>query len=255
MRWRRWPPVQKTIPKTAARVRAAIATVFDYSIALGLFAGANPASAAAFKFLVPPPPASIPHRMMPFASIPSFYARLTETPTAGRLCLAFLILTAARTQEALRVEWADIDLATRLWTAPEHKIKMRRAHKVPLSAPALAVLAQARELFGDTGYVFPGAIKGSPASSRALESLLHEQLAEPYAVHGFRASFSTWANELTAFAFEDVEACLAHQTGNAVSRAYDRSEKLAKRVAILQAWGDYVTGATASNVVPFAAAR
>jgi integrase len=165
-----------------------------------------------------------------------------------------MILTASRSQEAIRVEWADIDLGARLWVVPEHKIKMRRAHKVP-SAPALALLAQARDLFGSEGFVFPGATKGSPASSRILESVLHQQMGEPYAVHGFRASFSTWANELTTFAFEDVEMCLARLSGNAVSRAYDRSEKLAKRAAILQAWGDYVIGATASNVVPFAAAR
>jgi integrase len=247
--------VQARSPKTAARVRAAVSTVFDYAIARGMHSGVNPASTAIFRFLVPSPPASVPHRMMPFDMVPEFYARLTETPTASRLCLAFLILTAARTQEALKVEWADIDLTARLWVVPEHKIKMRRAHKVPLSTAALALLAQARDLFGDSGFVFPGMVKGSPASPRALESLLHRQLKQPYAVHGFRAAFSTWANELTAFAFEDVELCLAHQTGNAVSRAYDRSEKLAKRAAILEAWGDYVTGAAVSNVVQFAAAR
>jgi integrase len=236
-------------------VRAAIDTVFDYALARGLHSGANPASISIFKFLLPAQPASVPHRMMPFTQVPEFYARLTETPTASRLCLAFLILTAARSQEAIRLEWADIDLSARLWVVPAHKIKMRRTHKVPLSTAALSVLTQARDLFGDVGYVFPGTTKGSPACPRALESLLHRQLHEPYAVHGFRASFSTWANETTTFAFEEVEACLAHQTGNAVSRAYDRSEKLAKRAAILDAWGDFVTGEAVSNVVPFAVAR
>jgi len=49
---------------------------------------------------------------------------------------------------------------------------------------------------------------------------------------------------------------LAHQVGNAVSRAYDRSEKIAKRAVILQAWADFVTNQRAqSNVVPLPAAR
>ena len=61
----------------------------------------------------------------------------------------------------------------------------------------------------------------------------------------------TWANETQPFAFEDVEACLAHLTGNAVSRAYDRAEKIGKRAMILETWGSFVTGASASNVVPF----
>jgi hypothetical protein len=80
-------------------------------------------------------------------------------------------------------------------------------------------------------------------------------MREPYTVHGFRASFSTWANEITAFAFEDVEMCLAHLTGNDVSRAYDRSEELAKRAATLTAWADFVTGAQASNGCRFPCPR
>jgi hypothetical protein len=70
---------------------------------------------------------------------------------------------------------------------------------------------------------------------------------------GFRASFSTWANETQSFAFEDVEMCLAHQTGNAMSRAYDRAETIAKRAAILEAWADFVTGPQVSNVSPLVA--
>jgi hypothetical protein len=81
-------PVQRSLPKTAARVRAAIATVSDYALARGMHSGANPASVKVFKFLLPTPPKSVPHRMMPFDEIPAFYARLTETPASGRLCLA-----------------------------------------------------------------------------------------------------------------------------------------------------------------------
>jgi hypothetical protein len=46
---------------------------------------------------------------------------------------------------------------------------------------------------------------------------------------------------------------LSHQIGNAVSRAYDRAERLAKRAAILEAWGSFVNGAYESNVVQFPA--
>jgi hypothetical protein len=104
------------------------------------------------------------------------------------------------------------------------------------------VLARARAYRLSERLVFTGAIRGSCLSARALEVLLHRQLRVPYAVHGFRAAFSTFCNETQPFAFEDVEACLAHQTGNSVSRAYDRGEKLVKRAAIMQTWGNYVTG-------------
>jgi hypothetical protein len=61
-------------------------------------------------------------------------------------------------------------------------------------------------------------------------------------VHGFRAAFSTWCNQTQPFAFEDVEACLAHVVGSAVSRSYDRADRLQKRLVIMEAWSDYLTG-------------
>jgi hypothetical protein len=82
-------PTQQTLPRTAKRTRAAVSTVFNYAIARGLHSGADVASAAVFKYLLPAAPKSIPHRMMPVDEVPSFYARLVATPSASRLCLAF----------------------------------------------------------------------------------------------------------------------------------------------------------------------
>ncbi len=42
-------------------------------------------------------------------------------------------------------------------------------------------------------------------------------------VHGFRASFSTWAREQTGYAHEIVEAALAHTQSNQVIAAYART--------------------------------
>ena len=40
--------------------------------------------------------------------------------------LAFLVLTAARTEEVLAAPWSEIDLDKRLWTIPVARLKMRR---------------------------------------------------------------------------------------------------------------------------------
>jgi hypothetical protein len=70
-------------------------------------------------------------------------------------------------------------------------------------------------------------------------------------VHGFRASFSTHMHEMEGFAHEDIELCIAHQIGNAVSRSYNRATAVEKRRLIMQAWADHVVGkAAASNVTP-----
>jgi hypothetical protein len=54
-------------------------------------------------------------------------------------------------------------------------------------------------------------------------------------------------------AFELAEACLAHQIGNALVQAYQRSSILERRRPIMSAWADFVTGKTGDNVVPFRA--
>jgi integrase len=58
--------------------------------------------------------------------------------------------------------------------------------------------------------------------------------------HGCRSSFRTWAQEMTNFPWELAEMSLGHVVGTAVERAYARGDALRKRVAIMQAWADYL---------------
>jgi integrase len=244
-------PVQQTLPKTSARARAGIATVFDYAIARGLHTGANVASASVFRYLLPAAPKSTPYRMCPVEDVPALWTRLREQNTATRLCLAFLLATATRTQEAMLAQWDEISLAERSWLIPAPRIKMRRDFRVPLSDAALEALRDARAMFGDTGYVFK-AEHGGRLSPRSLESLTHKTLKLNFAVHGLRASFSTWANNQTSFPHELIEASLAHLVGSSVSRAYNRGDLFARRAALMSEWNLYLTQDAVSNVVQLA---
>jgi len=61
--------------------------------------------------------------------------------------------------------------------------------------------------------------------------------------HGFRSSFKTWALEATSFPTQAVEYALAHETKNAVERAYIRGNKmLDKRREVMRAWGSFCDG-------------
>ena len=53
------------------------------------------------------------------------------------------------------------------------------------------------------------------------------------------ATFSTWANETTAFAPHIIEGALAHDTGSAVERAYRRTDLFDKRRKLMEAWDRY----------------
>jgi hypothetical protein len=114
---------------------------------------------------------------------------------------------------------------------------------------------QARDLFSAGKYVFPGSTKGSPLHPRALQNVMAKQLSAPYAVHGVRACFSSWAHERTEFPHELIELALAHEEGRGsmVARAYNRSDALERRRELMSAWGSFLTGASASNVVSLVA--
>jgi hypothetical protein len=70
-------------------------------------------------------------------------------------------------------------------------------------------------------------------------------------VHGMaRASFSTWAYEAAGAREEIVEPCLALKEADRVRAAHDRSQHVAARRHLLQAWADCCAGASpASNVI------
>lgn len=69
-------------------------------------------------------------------------------------------------------------------------------------------------------------------------------------VHGFRSTFRDWVGDYTDFPRELIEAALAHTVGNAVERAYRRSDAFAKRQHLMQTSADYCT-----KVVTCASAR
>jgi len=61
-------------------------------------------------------------------------------------------------------------------------------------------------------------------------------------VHGFRATFSTWANETAAARPDVIEACLAHREGDKIRAAYNRAQFNVERRALLAVWADFLDG-------------
>jgi integrase len=75
-------------------------------------------------------------------------------------CLKFCMLTGCRPGEAKQARWSEFDSEPSFWIKPSAHVKQRKTHKVPLSPPALEMLARLREQRGSSPYAFPG----SPAS-------------------------------------------------------------------------------------------
>jgi integrase len=69
-------------------------------------------------------------------------------------CLELTILTAARSGESRGMPWEG-EIAGDVWSVPSHRMKRRREHCVPLTAPALAIIEYMRSV-RQNDYVFPG---------------------------------------------------------------------------------------------------
>jgi len=168
-----------------------------------------------------------------------------------RLALALVFQTAVRTTEARAARWAEFDLDGARWTIPAERMKMDAAHIVPLSRQAVATLRELQRHTGDGELLFPNQARPlAPMSENAmLYALNRAGYAGRQTVHGIRGLFSTTANESGKWDADVIELCLAHQSGNAVRRAYNSAQRLPDRAKLLQWWADQLDTARAGAVV------
>ena len=104
------------------------------------------------------------------------------------LALEFTILTAARSGEVLGAKWSEVDIDKQGLDHPRgQRMKSARPHRVPLSAPALTILAKLDE--AKTGdYIFTGVRPGRPLSAMAMAMAMRRMKVEGVTVHGFRSA-------------------------------------------------------------------
>lgn len=78
-----------------------------------------------------------------------------------------------RPGEMRHAEWSEIDLEGALWTIPATKMKMRKAHAVPLSHQTVALFRELHEASGPAGYVFPSIrTRSRPMSENTINAAL-----------------------------------------------------------------------------------
>jgi integrase len=247
-------PIWNTKHATATRTLGLVKSVLDYAKASGWRDGDNPAAwSGNMSNALPTHNSKKHHAALPFAEVYKFMKSLSATEmNVAAQALEFTILTAARTGEVRFARWDEIDMRAKLWTIPAERMKVRKPHRVPLSARALAILnAAPRE--EENGFLFIGPA-GKPLGHQALAEVL-KRINPDVTVHGFRSSFRDWASETTNYPNHVVEMALAHSIGNAVEAAYRRGDLLAQRVRLMDDWTSYCGNPPATgNVVPMRAA-
>lgn len=148
-----------------------------------------------------------------------------------------------RPGELRHAEWGEIDLDAALWVIPAEKMKMRKAHHVPLSRQALALLTEVRAVTGPSGYVFPSMrTRSRPMSENTINAALRRlgYASDEMTAHGFRAMASTLLNESGKWHPDAIERALAHGDKDKVRAAYHRGQHWKERVEMAQWWSDYL---------------
>lgn len=146
-------------------------------------------------------------------------------------------------------EWNEIDFEKKLWIIPSNKMKTKKEHIVPLTDSVINII-NSMKLFSykKSIYIFPSPITNSkPLSENTLNyGLKRMGFGNDIVAHGFRAMFSTIANEhidddnAHGVSRDIIEFQLAHVIDNKVGAAYNRALYLKQRTKLMQWWSDFL---------------
>ena len=239
--------------ETAHRALDSCSQVYRYAIAIGK-AESNPARDLKGALRKP---------------LPSHFPAITEPTRLGELlqaihayrgsaivraALHLMPLVILRPGELRLAAWEEINFEQAVWTVPAARMKRSKAgklhgkpHIVPLSTQALEILWDLYPVTQMSPFIFRGERHHDrPMSDATVNAALRAMgfPAEEVSGHGFRATARTMLAERLGIADNVIEAQLAHTVKDSLGRAYNRTEYLNERVAMMQAWGDYLTSLT-----------
>jgi integrase len=167
-----------------------------------------------------------------------------------RTALQLVPMLMLRPGELRFAEWVEIDLDESTWTIPAHRMKRERAakrdgppHFVPLARQAVKLLRELHPLTSAGRWVFRGERHHDrPMSENTVNAALRAMgfPREEVTGHGFRATARTMLAERLDVDEAVIEAQLAHSVRDNLGRAYNRTEFLEQRRAMMQTWADYL---------------
>lgn len=156
----------------------------------------------------------------------------------GRI-VKLLMLTGQRRDEIADLHWAEISADA--INLPKERTKNSRAHDVPLSTQALAVLEKVTQR-EDREYLFgqgKGGFSGFSRSKNVLDKAAG--LETEWTLHDLRRTMATRMADLGVQP-HIIEAVLNHVSGHkaGVAGVYNRSTYAAEKRAALDLWGSHV---------------
>jgi integrase len=168
--------------------------------------------------------------------------------TYGAL-VRFVLLTAARRNEAALMTWSEVDGDD--WTIPAERYKTGITHLVPLSAAARAILAGLPKFKG-CAYVF------TSTGQKHLNNFSHDQTdlklktgTSDWTLHDLRRSARTLMSRAGGNV-DHAERALGHVMGS-IRGTYDHHEYRNEKLRVFEALAaqiEHIVNPPADNVVP-----
>ena len=232
------------VNNTAEKIREWTGAIFDYAVMLEIVE-TNPAYSLR-KYI---PSKQTDHRpALPREELTEFFRRLilAEIEPQNRIALILNMLTFLRSTELRGGQWNEIDFDAAMWTVPAQRMKHEKTapkppHAVPLADWTLELLAELKELTGNTPFLFPSRTKADGFISDATISRIIERMGYKGRVtpHGFRSLASSVLNE-QGFNPDAIERQLAHIENNKIRAAYNRADYLNERKEFMQWYSDFL---------------
>jgi integrase len=240
-------------PVLANQVLAAASAIFSWAIRMEVVA-VNPCAK------VDRHETRSRERILSDSEVPLFWSAFDSAGLVRSAALKTILLTGQRPGEVacMRREHV-VDGWWQLPGAPQPKVgwpgtKNAQSHRVWLSAPVRAVLAELIDEGDTTGFVFAGprgkAVKGLPAAMRAICAKLGVERATP---HDLRRTHGSTVTAL-GFGRDAMNRIQNHREGG-IASVYDRHGYAEENRRIMEAVANHIVGlaegrAAATNVVP-----
>ena len=232
------------VNNTAEKIREWTGAIFDYAVMLEIVE-TNPAYSLR-KYI---PAKQTDHRpALPREELTEFFRRLilAEIEPQNRIALILNMLTFLRSTELRGGQWNEIDFDAAIWTVPAQRMKHEKTapkppHAVPLADWTLELLAELKEITGNTPFLFPSRTKTDGFISDATIGRIIERMGYKGRVtpHGFRSLASSVLNE-QGFNPDAIERQLAHIENNKIRAAYNRADYLNERKEFMQWYSDFL---------------
>lgn len=179
----------------------------------------------------------------------------TDLSLATRLAIKLILVTAQRPSEAAGLALSELDLEQKQWNLPSERAKNKRAHVVPLSPQAIALIERAKKECAHGNVLFPGERKRNPITAGVLDRAFRKHAAAlgipvikpPEGAHpGTRTRLGFTPQDLRRTAASGMTKLghtrfiaqrVLNHTEPGIGRVYDRYEYLKEKQAALETWG------------------